>query len=75
MGLEGGQVGVGGQVIEGVPPVETGGFAHRRQPDLPLRLAEIGQQLLLESQEARPVVSVSRMGDGPTAIGRVQSHI
>lgn len=69
LGLEGGEVGVVGDVIEDVPPVETGGFADGGEGRGRVAAGEGGQQVLLEGEEARPVVVVGAMGEGKTAVG------
>lgn len=67
--MEGGEVGVVGDVIEDVPPVETGGFADGGEGRGRVAAGEGGQQVLLEGEEARPVVVVGAMGEGKTAVG------
>lgn len=73
--LKEGQVRVGSDVVEGVPPVETGGFADGGERWWRLAASQRGEEVLFEREEAGPVIGISAMGAGETAVGRAQGDI
>jgi hypothetical protein len=74
VGIEEGKVGVGGEVVEGMPPVEAGGLADGGELD-GLEVGQRRDELLFESEKARIVVVEGLMMKEPGLVGSLEADV
>lgn len=74
MGIEGGEVGVSGEVIEGMPPVEASGLANGGELD-GLEVGQRRDELLLEGEKAGVVVVEGLVVEEPGLIRCLEANV
>ncbi len=74
VGMEGGEVRVSGEVVEGMPPVETSGLAHGGEMD-GLEVGQRRDELLLEGEKAGVVVVEGLVVEEPGTIRSLEANV